>query len=183
MVLKNKKASQGIGTLIIFISMVLVAAVAAGVLIQTSSSLQSKALDVGKQSQERVTTTMDIVKVYAEDASDHMINNGTDKITAIVRLGAGSEAIKLSDLKIRFSTNDFSQMLEYNSTPSAIHFSSSTGQDYIMVGDSLNLEFLAPVDIKESTGVRLLFIPKMGTPYPVDVTTPSVMVAKILDLR
>jgi len=161
----------------------LVAAVAAGVLIQTSSSLQSKALDVGKQSQERVTTTMDIVKVSASDASDHILNNGTDKISVIVRLGAGSEAIKLSDLKIRFSTLDFTDMLSYNSTASVTNFASSTGQDYIMVGDSITLEFVVPVDIKESEQIRLLFIPKMGTPYPVDVTTPSVMVGKVLDLR
>ena len=59
----SKKGAQGIGTLIIFIAMILVAAVAAGVLIQTASSLQSKSLDVGRQSQEKVTTDIDVVSV------------------------------------------------------------------------------------------------------------------------
>ncbi len=51
----NKQGAQGIGTLIIFIALILVAAVAAGVLLQTASSLQSKSLDVGRQSMQKIT--------------------------------------------------------------------------------------------------------------------------------
>lgn len=96
MALKNsKKAAQGIGTLIIFIALILVAAVAAGVLIQTASSLQSKSLDVGRQSQEKITTDIEVVQVFAQATNDSEITADGDNLTMVVRLGSGSNPVKL----------------------------------------------------------------------------------------
>ena len=59
----NERGQVGIGTLIVFIAMVLVAAIAAGVLINTAGLLQSQAEATGEESSEQVTDRVQVSSV------------------------------------------------------------------------------------------------------------------------
>jgi flagellin FlaB len=190
----NKKGAQGIGTLIIFIAMILVAAVAAGVLIQTASSLQSKSLDVGRQSQERLTTDIEVIQVFANDANDGFLNSGTDNITFVLRLGSGSTAIKLDDLLLRFDAAEGSQSLVYSGSIAAnasnygVEYKiqgSGHQPGYLSTGDLTEVKFtysVAAYDIQEGETATLRLISKNGAVKPIQITTPSAMTEKIVYL-
>jgi flagellin FlaB len=98
---KNKKkeiknddqAMVGIGTLIIFIAMVLIAAVAASVLITTSETLQQRAKTVGTQTIREVSAGVAIEDVTGyTNANKTMINY----LSLVVRPRAGSKDVDLS---------------------------------------------------------------------------------------
>src|SRR6056297_3037703 len=96
----RKKAEMGIGTLIIFIAMILVAAIAAGVLIQTATTLQNKALLTGERSKSQVSTSIRPMLVYAEDGST---NNDVSQFFLKMKLAPGSDPVRFVDMLMEFS--------------------------------------------------------------------------------
>lgn len=187
------KGSQGIGTLIIFIALILVAAVGASVLIQTASSLQSKSLDVGRQSQEKITTDIEILQVYATNVSDSEINGGVDPVSVVARLGSGSSAIKISDMLIKFDSSVSSQALTYimgqnaSETTYGVTYilnGSAHIDGYLVEGDMVQFDFYITTgtNISESTYAAIRVIPKNGAIKPVEITTPSAMVDYTIQL-
>jgi archaellin len=108
----NKKAEMGIGTLIIFIALLLVAAVAAGVLIQTTGSLQEKALTTGTQARSTISTNAEVIEVSATDGTDGNLNI----FASIMKLSPGSDEIKLSEAILTFNTYDQTATLSYAGT-------------------------------------------------------------------
>jgi len=114
----NKKGDMGIGTLILFIAFILVAAVAAGVLISTTAALQSKALSTGKATTAEVGTSMTAIEVYAEDATAYI--NGTsyndkeiDYFYYTIKLASGSDPVRFEDLLLTFNTDNQSSEYTY----------------------------------------------------------------------
>lgn len=96
----SKKAEMAIGTLIIFIAMVLVAAIAAGVIIQTATSLQNKALLTGERAKSQVGTGIQTILVYGEDGNDKDLESFFIKM----KLSPGSDALKFEDMLLEVDT-------------------------------------------------------------------------------
>jgi flagellin FlaB len=95
-------AQIGIGTLIIFIAMVLVAAVAASVLITTSGVLQQDAQQTGNEATKEVSSNLMIQKIEgfrARNSSTDMANT-VDLLKITLGLSAASEPVDLSAVVI-----------------------------------------------------------------------------------
>ena len=98
----DDRGQVGIGTLIVFIAMVLVAAIAAGVLINTAGFLQSGAEETGQQSSDQVTNRLQVVSAVGEDISGDSVQ--TVRVTVKKAPGAGNIDLETTTLQFVHST-------------------------------------------------------------------------------
>lgn len=173
---------MGVGTLIIFIALLLVAAVAAGVLIQTAGSLQQRALSTGNQATGQISTNAVALEVSAVDGQDGLVDN----FSLIMKLAPGSDPIKLEDVTFTVATKNTSQTLTYIGSVDTPGTQSNFGITYLQTGennqngtivrgDVIELSFVSSRSIAESEDMRLNFIPKIGTPTLVRFSAPDVV--------
>ncbi|MGM5485350.1 MAG: archaellin/type IV pilin N-terminal domain-containing protein [Nanobdellota archaeon] len=184
----KKKAEMGIGTLIIFIAMILVAAIAAGVLIQTASSLQNKALLTGKRSQDQISTSLRPMVLYAENGTNAQV----DTFYLKVKLAPGSDPVKFGEMLVEVSLKDRSDDLTFNSTANctappaysegfAIDYlieGSGLSEGYLQRGDVVNLCFSTSRNVTEDENVEITLIPKIGSQAPIHTAMPDIMSEK-----
>jgi len=121
--MSQKRAEMGVGTLIVFIAMLLVAAVAAGVLIQTAGSLQEQSLSTGQQAKSQISTNARVLEVSGSDGRN---GNLTD-FCEIIKLSPGSDPIKLSQIIFTFNTMDTTTTLKYRGTDGIENNSNTDG--------------------------------------------------------
>jgi len=115
----DERGQVGIGTLIIFIAMVLVAAVAAGVLINTAGLLESSASDTADDSQAEVSNQITVVSAVGEDAD---ATAGVETLRFTVMKSPGAQDIDLADATVQYSSDSASATLEQAGSAGASAF-------------------------------------------------------------
>lgn len=194
-----KKGEMGIGTLIVFIAMILVAAIAAGVLIRTATSLQSRALLTGERSKEQVSTSAVPLMLMATNGST---SNDLEDFIMKVKLAPGSDPIKFSDALIEFDLNDGAADLSYGAgtcdydagetadgsggfwtdgtgagfyTIEYLESGPSQTAGYLQNGDLVKICFQSLRSVEEDESFTLSFIPKVGNVMEIESSIPSVV--------
>jgi len=124
---ENRAASIGIGAMIIFIAMVLIAGIAATVIIETSSTLEQQSMTTGSETTSEVSAGLAICAIegYAATSAD------ISKLAILIRPRAGTESIDISGAFIEISDSDTKVILNYTST----YYSKPDGLDNIFAAN------------------------------------------------
>jgi flagellin FlaA/flagellin FlaB len=118
---EDERGQVGIGTLIVFIAMVLVAAIAAGVLINTAGFLQTKSEATGEEASAQVSNRVTVVSAAGNvtDAQD------IDFVNVTVMRAAGAENINLSEATVQWIGPDEATTLTHSDSTTATEFNTT----------------------------------------------------------
>jgi len=124
----NDVGDIGIGAMIVFIAMVLIAGIAASVLIQTANRLEIQAMTTGQETTDEVSTGIGVEDISAQKGGAHVLvvpgggkNTWTNfsarltNMTITVSPRAGSSDIDLSKTVIEISNSTVKCILKYDS--------------------------------------------------------------------
>ena len=187
----DEEGEMGVGTLLIFIAMILVAAVAASVLVTTAYKLQQQAEATGNEALADIATGVKVIAIWGvtNGASSPQI---TDIYFKIV-LTAGSPGINLRDMKMEVIQTiggaiGAEKTLDRGTATSSSEFALSelrdmaptTTVDMMTSGDVFQVhvnmtQVGMPLDVQEQ--ISVLFMPKHGVPTYMTVTAPSTLEA------
>lgn len=202
-------ADIGIGSLIIFIAMILVAGIAASVMIQTMNNLQQQAVKTSQQTIRDISSGIQVTHV-----SGYARNSRITQLAIFITPTAASEAIDLSNTILSLSDSTNKVVLNYTSqcySSSASNglfgtlntsFLTASRYGIIVIRDADgSCNALKPVINDEDMVVLLVDtttcfsgigpnVQVMGEIYPefgisgrIGFTTPSSIVSTIVDLQ
>ena len=191
----NKRAAIGIGTLIVFIALVLVAAIAASVIISTSFSLRDQAIATSESARQEVTGPIKILNFFGN--RNATTNAGINILTIHLTVFSGADGINFSKMRINYIDSTRSVIFFMHacnvagSTP-AFGTLYSAAEIPVAVGNGWdpanNLCFLdngniieismsiidnVPGGLLPGTKVSLAFLPGSGPAVTKTFTTPS----------
>ncbi len=142
---KEDVGSIGIGAMIVFIAMVLVAGIAASVLIQTSSNLQMQALSTGQETIAEVASGLKV-----EGISGHNTSGEIDLLAIEITPLAGAPDIDLSQAVVELSDSDGKYILRYGDALTNVSSVDGSIFDVSDFGDAITFDIIVLQDADES---------------------------------
>ena len=205
----DNTAAVGIGSLIIFIAMILVAGIAASVIIETMNVLEQQALTTGKESMKDISSGLKITQVSG-------YYNGTTltQLAIFTETIAGSDSVDLEEAYLSLSDSAKQVILNYSdsvfstsvsgglfgtlddtqlsSTTFGIMVVRDIDSSCLSTGPNINEDDLVILLINAtdcfsgiSTRTRVTgnLIPEQGISGVISFTTPSAYIDTIIELQ
>ncbi len=190
---RKEKGEFGIGTLIIFIAMIIVAAVAATVLIQTAYQLQQQAEETGNVAIQDVATGFKIIHIGGQVSLGASPTVTTIEIK--VGLLAGSPAIDMDNVIIEITDGTTDKTLNFSASGADANNFTATllrdmpptnwDQHVVTQGDIIKIVIdasAAGLSLGPQTDVTLQLIPKHGVPTYAAFMVPATLTTSYVDL-
>lgn len=205
----DKNAAVGIGSLIVFIAMLITAGIAASVMMQTMSSLEQQAMKTGQDVMKDISSGITVTNVNGYNGGSSIT-----KLAILITTTAGSDNIDLSQAYVSLSDSSKQVVLNYtndcfssnvsNGLFDTLNTSTLTATTYgIMVirdidgsctqtHPTINNEDMVVLLVDTSrcfsgigtrTEISGRVVPEQGISGMISFTTPSVYITTIVELQ
>lgn len=203
----DSEASSSIGTLILFISIILIASIVATTMINTIMKYQEQAQKTGEETIGDVSTGISCISVTGDRKEDGDPENPTSKqikvLEIVTRLESGSDPIDFDDVLIQIDNGNKSGELVLNTTGTGPEHADGSKfvvvslkdpeetmeNDNVMTDGTLVKIFISldqaalDMDLSSNTPVDIKIIPREGHSTPISFTTPSVYSSRKVSIR
>ena len=187
---EDERGQVGIGTLIVFIAMVLVAAIAAGVLINTAGFLQTQAEATGEESTAQVSERLNVVSqsgVITDDVGDGD-DDGLGELEFVLAQSPGADNIDLNEVTAELIGSDGQEtfQLDENDIVTDLEIFTNGDQDGVLTDNSDRAEVTIDLqsdefageeyELREGDDLTVTFTTSAGASTTSEIRVPTTLV-------
>jgi len=183
----EERGQVGIGTLIVFIAMVLVAAIAAGVLINTAGFLQTQAEATGEDSTQQVSDRLQVVS--QSGYLDNPANGTVDHLTFVLARSPGADNIDLNTVSVEMTGTSGQETFDLSSDVTNVSIFTG-GEDNVLTDASDRAEVTIALTgdngvnaadnldygLEEGDALTVTFTTQSGATMTTEIRIPSTVV-------